>query len=151
MQMQNDLWQGYSGYWQNRFIHHHGLILGYIAWSGYLHQGRGLVVCDVVGAISPAIDWNIDTVAFHQTFIPQGRATKYLEVLELNHESVRVVSQAIATYEPSQSIVVLVTGNRAVDINLLHNLAISPPECYNQLQQRWAEFQPDPITLRRCP
>ncbi len=151
MRMRNDLWQRCFGYWQNQFIHHHGLILGYIAWIGYLNQGRGLVVCDIVGAISPTIDWSIDTVPFHRAFIPQAEVAKYLEVFELENEVVTALLGAIATYEPSQSIVLLVIGNGAVDISVLYNLAISPPNCYQQVQRRWAEFQLDLTTPRRCP
>lgn len=43
---------------------------------------------------------------------------------------------AIATYDPTQAMVVLAIGNGAVDINLLQNLAISPADCYKQVQQR---------------
>ena len=143
MRPRNELWQGYFGYWQNRFIHHHLLTIGYSAWSGYKQQGRGVVVCDVVDTVTPSIDWSVDTVAFQQRFIPQAQAEGYLQAVALAPEAVAAVLNAIATYEPTEAIVVLVIGNGTIDINLLQNLAISPAECCEQVQRRWAEFQPD--------
>lgn len=149
MRSQNELWQGCFGYWQNRFIHHHILVLGYTAWHGYLEAGRGMVVCNVVDAIPASMDWAIDTVAFNQTFIPQLRIKTYLQALELEEETVTALLDAIATYDPAQSIVLLVTGNGAIDINVLQHLKVSPVECYKQVQHRWVEFQPDLTTQRK--
>ncbi|MUG92619.1 hypothetical protein F7734_09195 [Scytonema sp. UIC 10036] len=143
MQMRNEFWQGYFGYWQNRFIHHNILTIGYTAWNGYLNAGKGMVVCDVVDAIPTAIDWSVDTVSFNRAFIPQAQVTLYLQALELEKDAVTALHKAIATYDPTQEMVILLVGNGAVDINLLQNLAISPAECYKQVQQRWAEFYPD--------
>ncbi|GAB4350871.1 MAG: hypothetical protein OHK0047_44820 [Leptolyngbyaceae cyanobacterium] len=56
MRPTNDLWQGNFGYWQNCFIQHNLLTIGYRAWIGYASQGRGMVVCDIVDAILPTID-----------------------------------------------------------------------------------------------
>jgi hypothetical protein len=140
MRMRDELWQGYRGYWQNRFIHHHILVLGSTAWSGYISQGRGMVTCDVVDVVSPAIDWSIDPVRFHPSFIPAAQVTQYMQALELESAAVEALLGAIATYEPTQAMVILVIGNGTVDINLLQNLAIPPADCYQQMQQRWAEF-----------
>jgi hypothetical protein len=149
--MRNELWQGYFGYWQNQFIRHNILILGYTAWNGYTNEKRGMVVCDVIDIIPPSIDWSIDTVTFNRAFIPQAEVAKYLEAFELENETVTTLLNSIATYDPTQAIVILVIGNGAVDINLLQNLAISPADCYQQVQRRWAEFQPDLTPPRRCP
>lgn len=127
--MQNELWQGYFGYWQNRFLHHNVLTIGYIAWSGYMNEGRGMVVCDVVDAVPLSIDWSVDTVTFNRAFIPQAQVGRYLQALELEKEAMTALLRAIATYDPTQAIVVLVIGNGAVDINLLQHLAISPADC----------------------
>lgn len=149
MRKQNDHWQGDCGYWQNHFIQHNLLTIGYTAWIGYATQGRGMVVCDVVDAILPTIDWNIDIVAFYQIFIPQLQVRNYVRALEIEQAAVNTLLESIATYDPTQAIVVLVIGNGAVDINLLQNLALSPVNCYEQVRRRWAEFQPDLITPRR--
>lgn len=149
MRTRDELWKGYWGYWQNYFIHHHILIIGYTAWSGYINQGRGMVVCHVVDAIAPTIDWSLDAVAFERAFIPQAQAATYLKWLELEPEAVNALLQAIADYEPTQSVVVLVIGNGTVDVNLLQHLAIAPADCYAQVRHRWAEFQLDVMTQSR--
>ncbi len=146
--MQNELWQGYFGYWQNQFILHNILTIGYTAWNGYVNLGKGMVVCDVMDTIPPSINWSVDTVTFNQVFVPQGQVTPYLQTLELEKDAVTALHKAIATYDPTQAIVILIVGNGAVDINLLQNLRISPAECYRQVQQRWVEFQPD-LTIQR--
>ncbi|MGI0484260.1 hypothetical protein ACN4EK_02420 [Pantanalinema rosaneae CENA516] len=151
MRPRNEVWQGNFGYWQNRFIQHNLLTIGYTAWIGYANQGRGMVVCDVVDAIPPTIDWHIDRVMFHQVFIPYVQVTQYMQALELEKGVVTALLESILTYDPTQAIVVLIIGNGAVDINLLQNLAISPANCYEQVQRRWTEFQPDLTTPRRCP
>ncbi len=149
MQIGNELWQGYFGYWQNRFILHNILTIGYTAWNGYMNVGKGMVVCDVVDAIPPSIDWSVDTVAFNRAFVPQGQVTSYLQTLEPEKDALTALHKAIATYDPTQAIVIVIVGNSKVDINLLRNLGISPAECYTQVQQRWIEFQPDLTTQRR--
>lgn len=149
MRIQDSLWQGNFGYWQNQFIHQYILMIGYTAWIGYLNQGRGMVVCEVVDVIPPSIDWSVDTVIFDRSFIPQAQVAKYLEAFELEREAVTALLRAIATYDPTQAMVVLIIGNSVVDINLLQHLAIPPADCYQQVQRRWAEFQPDLTTQRR--
>jgi len=146
MRMRNELWQGYFGYWQNRFIHHNILTIGYTAWMGYTNEGRGMVVCDVVDPVLPTIDWSLETVNFEQIFVPQVQVASYLHSLELEQEVVIALLNAIATYDPTQAIVTLVIGNGAIDINLLQNLATAPADCYRQVQHRWSEFQLDLTT-----
>ncbi|MDF5722413.1 MAG: hypothetical protein PUP91_18375 [Rhizonema sp. PD37] len=146
MRLQNEFSQGDFGYWQNRFIHHNILTIGYTAWNGYINAGKGMVVCDVVDKIPPFIDWSVDPVTFNRVFIVSTEVTRYMQALELEKDAVTTLKQAIATYDPTRTIVVLVIGNGAVDINLLQNLAISPAECYKQVQLRWGEFQLDLTT-----
>lgn len=151
MRMRNELWQGNFGYWQSQFIHHHLLVIGYTAWQGYQTTGRGMVVCQMVDEIPQFIDWHVDAVRFHRAFVPQAQAEAYLQALELEPGALPTLLGAIATYDPNQALVVLVIGNGAVNINLLQNLAISPTDCYHQVQQRWAEFQPDLTTQTMHP
>ncbi len=107
-----------------------------------------MVVCDVVDAIPPSINWSVDTVTFNRAFVPQGQVISYLHVLELDKDALTALHKEIATYEPTQAIVIVIVGNGTVDINLLQNLGISPAECYTQVQQRWLEFQPDLTTQK---
>ncbi|MGI0495081.1 hypothetical protein ACN4EG_25125 [Alkalinema pantanalense CENA528] len=147
--MHNDLWQGNCTPWQARFIEHNSLMLGYQAWSGYLQHGGGLLVCDGMNSISPAFDWDVEVAVFDPIFVARSRVPKYLRSLELEPEIIDVVNDALSTYDPAQEIVLLLHGNQAVEINLLQNLAISPPQCYSQVQRRWAEFQPSVPSYRR--
>ncbi len=143
MRMRNEVWQGSFGYWQNQFIHHNILSIGHLAWSGHTNQGRGMVVCQVIDVIPSFIDWSVDAVTFDQTFVSQGQVARYLQALELTQDVAPALLKAIATYDPTKTIVVLVMGNGEVDINLLQDLAIEPADCYAQVQQRWSEFQPN--------
>ncbi|MBE9180087.1 hypothetical protein IQ268_16065 [Oculatella sp. LEGE 06141] len=142
MKIKDTVWQGNFGYWQNLFIHQNILLIGYTAWDGYLSFGRGLVVCNVTTPISPSVDWRTDRILFNRSFVPQAETTANVSVLKMEQDAIAACRVAIATYNPSEAIVVLVSGNNEVDINLLHHLTISPTECYNQVRQRWDEFQP---------
>jgi hypothetical protein len=142
MRMHDSVWQGNFGYWQNFFILQNILVIGHTAWSGYVHTGRGMVVCDVKDDIAPTLDWSIDIVQFEQTFVAQSQAMPYLQPLRLETTVVTPLLQAIATYDPHQGIVLVIINNGAIDINLLQHLAISPAQCYEQVQQRQSEFQP---------
>ncbi|MGK7898537.1 MAG: hypothetical protein AB4058_21015 [Microcystaceae cyanobacterium] len=141
MQPHDDVWQGCFGYWQNQFIQQNFLLLGYLAWNGYLKMGRGMVVCTVADTIPSCIDWKVDTLTYQKVFIPQAQVEAYLQVLELQPEVATTLRKAINTYVPTSAIVLLVVGNGVVDINLLENLKISPADCYEQVQHRWAEFE----------
>lgn len=141
MRMRDELWQGNFGYWQNQFIHYNILLIGHSAWLGYQEQGRGMVVCEVVDAILPYMDWAIDPIAFHHTFVPQAQVSQHLQTMALASTAMAELLATISTYEPTTAIVVLVMGNNTVSINLLSHLAVSPADCYQQVQQRSVEFQ----------
>jgi hypothetical protein len=143
MQGRVELWQESFGYWQNHWIAQNILSIGYTAWNGYIYSGLGMVVCWVQSPISSAIDWTVDTVAVEQTFIPYAQVTAYLPRLHLTGEAAVGLLSAIATYDPTQAIVIVVIGNGAIDINLLQNLKVPPADCYAQVRRRWSEFQPN--------
>ncbi|XZO03838.1 MAG: hypothetical protein ACM65L_09005 [Microcoleus sp.] len=144
MRIEDSVWQGSFGYWQNLFIHQNILSIGYTAWNGFWHLGRGMVVCQIHTPINGAINWSVDTVKYDLQFISQSHATAYLEELELEENTVSNLSQIIASYEAETAIIFILLANNHIDINLLQNLAISPVECYEQVCNRWEEFQPCP-------
>jgi hypothetical protein len=146
--MRDDRWQKDDCHWQPQLIHHNIFLLGYGAWHGYLHRGRGLLVCDVVDSVLPSIDWQIDFVRFDQRFISQAESASYLRKLQLEQVVINEVERAISAYIPSQEIVLLIHGNQELEINLLQNLAVSPVDCAKQVHQRWEEFQPQANELR---
>lgn len=142
MRIQDSVWQGYFGYWQNLFIHQNLLLIGYTAWNGFLTEGRGIVVCDVNISNNEPVNWHLDTVQYTLQFIVQSQVSAYLQQLELDLTIVAKLTQTVAAYDPTQEILVLLTGNGQVDVNLLQHLALTPTECYEQVRHRWAEFQP---------
>jgi hypothetical protein len=144
MRVEDSVWQGSFGYWQNLFIHQNILSIGYTAWNGFLHQGRGIVVCQINSLINGSVNWSLDTIKYDLKFISQLHATAYLQQLELEENTVSNLLQIIASYEPKEAIIFLSIANTQIDINLLQNLAISPVECYEQVCNRWEEFQPCP-------
>lgn len=144
MRVEDSVWQGSFGYWQNLFIHQNILSIGDTAWKGFLNLGRGIVVCKINTPIDCSINWSIDNVRYDLEFISQLEANAYLQKLELEETTVSHLLQIVATYEPNQAIVFLSIGNGQIDINLLQNLAISPVVCYEQVCKRWEEFQPSP-------
>jgi hypothetical protein len=140
MKLEDTVWQGHFGHWQTLFIHQNLLTIGYTAWNGYLQSGRGLVICELETLSTMAIDWSIETIPFRRSFLPQEHIPSLLESLSLDDGSEMLLA-AIATYDPTQSILLLVLGNGEAHFNLLQSLTIPPASCYAQVQQRWAEFQ----------
>ncbi|MEG4939484.1 hypothetical protein [Microcoleus sp. F4-D5] len=141
MRVEDSVWQGSFGYWQNLFIHQNILSIGYTAWNGFLHRGRGLVACQINTPINPSVNWSVDTIKYDLEFISDLEATVYLQQLEIEENTVLNLLQIIAGYEPKEAIIFLSIANAQIDINLLQKLAISPVECYEQVCKRWEEFQ----------
>jgi hypothetical protein len=141
MRIEDSVWQGSFGYWQNLFIHQNILPIGYTAWNGFLHGGRGLVACEINTPINGSVNWSVDTIKYDLQFISQLYATAYLQQLELEENIVSNLLSIIASYEPKEVIIFLSIANGQIDINLLQKLAISPVECYEQVCKRWEEFQ----------
>jgi hypothetical protein len=141
MRPRNDIWQGDCGYWQNRFIRENLLPLGHAAWQGFITQGRGMVVCDVVLVDAESVDWNSDIVEYTIRFVPLPDVAAYLQTLSLEATLIERLIDTVQTYDPDQAILLLINEDGRADINLLQHLAISPADCYQQMQRRWSEFQ----------
>ncbi|MEG4807003.1 hypothetical protein QUA82_04130 [Microcoleus sp. F8-D3] len=150
MQIKDSVWQGCSGYWQNLFIRENLLPLGHAAWQGFITEGRGMVVCDVpmpaarcANANAESVNWSSDVVEYTVWFISMSDVSAYLQALNLEATLIEHPIDTIQTYDPAQTILLLINANGKADINLPLNLKISPIECYQQAQRRWAEFQLD--------
>ena len=146
--MLNDLWQSYSGYWQNRFIRENLIPLGHAAWQGFITQGRGMVVCDVVTPMTrsasidaESMDWTRENVEYTARFVPLSGISDCLQALNLEAPLLERLIDTARTYDPTQTILLLINKEGQIEINLLQNLAIPPDDCYQQMQQRWSEFQ----------
>ncbi|OLP19926.1 hypothetical protein BST81_02875 [Leptolyngbya sp. 'hensonii'] len=148
--MRNDLWQGYCGYWQNLFIRENLLPLGHAAWQGFTTQGRGMVACDVAIINTESVDWCSDVVEYTARFVPLSDISTYLQTLNLTATLIERLIDTVQTYDPAQQILLLINENGRADINLLQHLAISPAACYQQMQQRWSEFQLETPTHGGC-
>jgi len=141
MRPQDSTWQGCFGYWQNLFIRENLLPLGYAAWQGFSTQGRGMVVCDVEIIEDGAVDWCSDTVEFTVRFVPLPDISAYLQTLNLEATLIERLIGTVQTYDPIQHILLVINENGRTAINLLQHLAISPADCYQQMERRWSEFQ----------
>ena len=149
MQPPADVWQGFSGYWQDRFIRENLLPLGHAAWQGYLAQGRGLVVCDVAVVKALSVDWRSDVVKYEARYISSIEMPDYLKVRGLETDDVDRLMDTVQTYCPNKELLVAITHGESVEIDWLHNLAISPPDCYQQIRNRWVEFNLEAPSDRR--
>jgi hypothetical protein len=70
--------------------------------------------------------------------------------MQLNQSAVAAILNTTATYNPEQEILVVVTGNGEIDLNLLQDLKMLPLDCYRQIERRWAEFQLNCKTQEKC-
>ncbi|MEM9004444.1 MAG: hypothetical protein AAGE59_13085 [Cyanobacteria bacterium P01_F01_bin.86] len=154
--MHSDLWRGYSGYWQNRFIRENLIPLGHAAWQGFIIQGRGIVVCDVVMPMSrsastdaESMDWTRESVEYTARFVPLSGISDYLQALNLEAPLLERLIDTARTYDPTQTILLLINKEGQIEINLLQNLAIPPDDCHRQMQQRCSEFQLEPPERRK--
>jgi hypothetical protein len=150
MRPQDSTWQGCFGYWQNLFIRENLLPLGHAAWQGFITQGRGMVVCDVVLIDVESVDWNSDIVEYTVRFVPLANVSAYLQTLSLEATLIERLIDTVQTYDPTQALLLLINEDGRADINLLQQLAISPADCYQQMQRRWSEFQLEDPTHGGC-
>ncbi|MBD2261322.1 hypothetical protein [Pseudanabaena sp. FACHB-2040] len=134
-----DLWQSHSGYWQPLFIRENLLPLGHAAWAGYTTQGRGLVVCDVVGNCA-TLDWRRDAVCYSLRFVPLVNAPAYLRLQGLPSDRIERLITAVQTYSPERDLLLVLSSGGQPEVSWLQNLAIAPPACYCQVCARWEEF-----------
>ncbi|MBE9229833.1 hypothetical protein IQ264_30995 [Phormidium sp. LEGE 05292] len=150
MRPRNEVWQGYYGYWQNLFIRENLLLLGHAAWQGFITQGRGMVVCDVAMFEDGSVDWNSDIVEHTVRFVPLSNVSAYLQTFSLEAALIERLIDTVQTYDPDRAILLLINEDGRADINLLQQLAISPADCYQQMQRRRSEFQLEDPTHGGC-
>jgi len=149
MRVEDNKWQGSFGYWQNLFIHQNMLTIGYTAWKGFLTAGLGMVVCEVNLPVNTPVNWQVDTVPHPLQFLTELSVTDYLQRRSIEPSAISNLLQIIATYKPPTEIIILLTGDGQIEIDLLQRLAITPAVCYDKVRQRWDEFQLCETTQRR--
>lgn len=144
-----DVWQGCWGHWQPAFIRENLLPLGHAAWQGYLTYGRGIIACEVEVVDATTIDWSGDVVQYSVQYIPAGAVSAYLEPHHLSADFIHRLMNTVQIYAPDQEILIAIGGNGPIEIDWLRNLAIAPPDCYQQVLSRWDEFALEPRAGRR--
>ncbi|MEA5600516.1 hypothetical protein HUN01_01490 (plasmid) [Nostoc edaphicum CCNP1411] len=150
MRPSNSVWQGNFGYWQNSFIHNNLLVIGYTGWKGFQSFGRGVVICDVDTKVTHPTNTSLDTVPFTLQFLPSDLIGFYLRSFQdsgaisqsICSSMISSISPAIATYNPHQDILLVLKAEPQIEVNFLHQLKITPPDCYEQVRKRWSEFKP---------
>ncbi|MEO0942842.1 MAG: hypothetical protein AAFY30_14950 [Cyanobacteria bacterium J06642_12] len=145
-----DVWQGCSGYWQSAFIRENLLPLGYAAWRGYLARGRGLAICDVEVSETASVDWSRDVVPYQVRYIPAVEMPDYLNAQGLKADYVERLMDVVQTYRPEGELLIAIARESPIEVNWLRKLTISPPECYQQVCNRWDEFDLEPRLAERC-
>lgn len=143
-----DLWQHRHTTWQAAFIRENLLSLGHGAWQGYVTQGRGMVVCEMVTADLSVLNWRQDVVPYRLQYQPAATTRPYLKSRGLPEEVLDSLLTVVQTYSPEREILLFLSYGRSVEVNWLQNLAIAPPDCYRQVGDRWDEFNLDSETIR---
>lgn len=146
MRLSDSVWQGNFGYWQNNFIHTNLLVIGYTAWKGFESFGRGVVICDVDTQVTDSTITNLDTAPFVLQYMPSDLIGFYLRSQSIGSLIISSILPAVATYNPHQDIVLMLKAHPQIEVNFLHQLKITPHDCYEQVCKRWEEFQPSLIT-----
>ncbi len=120
------------------------LWIGERAWFGYLHSDRGVV------AISSPVDifdtsdvraGNLLGANLNFRYIPQPQLAIYLQEWLVPNQSILDISAAVANYQPQTELIFAIESGTNLDIGWCQRLKISPPDCYQQIQRRWSEFE----------
>ncbi|MGK7896981.1 MAG: hypothetical protein AB4372_26040 [Xenococcus sp. (in: cyanobacteria)] len=139
----NSVWQSSFSNWQPLFIRENLLSLGHTAWQGFLTQGRGMVVCGLAIRDVFSVNWSFDLVEYTSQFLPESKVAAYLQLLNLESRAMIVLVDRVQNDNQETELLLLINENGRIEINLLQNMTVFPPECYRQLEQRQPEFQLD--------
>jgi hypothetical protein len=150
MQLKDSVWQGNFGYWQTGYIHTNLLMIGSLAWSGFVEFGRGFVVCFVEAEAIASSNTPLSLHPFTAQFIPVAQLSTALSWARLTGTLLTTCEpSAIATlqdqatlYDPNRDVMILLIAHGRMEVSLLQDMAIAPLKCYEQVRDRWEEFQP---------
>ncbi|PZV15354.1 MAG: hypothetical protein DCF22_07420 [Leptolyngbya sp.] len=149
MRLKDSVWQGNFGYWQTGYIHTNLLMIGYLAWSGFLQFGRGFVVCTVDAAAIATSATPLTLSPFTAQFIPAAQLSTALSLASMTGTlsacqptEIPALQKQANDYDPNRDAMILLIANGRMEASLLHNMAIAPQACYQQVRDRWEEFQP---------
>ncbi len=137
----NSIWQNSGNNWQSLFIRENFLSLGHIAWQGFITQGQGIVVCRLAVEDIESVDWKFDLVEYESHFLNELEVGQYLRLLNLKNTAIELLMDKVRDYDPEKEILLLIKENDSICLALLQNMAVYPPNCFQQIQQRESEFQ----------
>ena len=140
MQLTADPWQSCAENWQPSFIHHNFLLIGYVAWRGYLASGPGLVVGETVRTPADVTRRPVSAVRLTMEFVPAAAVGQYLAQRGLAADVIAPICSVAQAYPPTREILLGLNDGDDITIQQLQNLAIAPPVCYRQVCDRWSEF-----------
>ncbi|HEY9642052.1 MAG TPA: hypothetical protein V6C57_16310 [Coleofasciculaceae cyanobacterium] len=140
MRIRDSVWQGNFGYWQHGFIQANALVIGYYAWKGYLAGDRGIVVCEIAAEVTESRITSLDLVPFSSQFMVRSQLD-CLQNYGLDQDAIAQLLPVVETYNPCQDVLLLLSADQQIEVSLLQNFAVTPPECYEQVGRRWEEFQ----------
>jgi len=139
-------WQSCSNDWQFAFIRENIMPLGYVGWKGYLAHGRGLVICKVAVIKSVYPNMGSDVTRDNASYVPASDVVAYLNRHNLLADIPTGLMSKMQTYCPDREIIIFIEHKGEINISLYTNLAIVPPDCYQQVCNRWEEFYLEPRT-----
>jgi hypothetical protein len=128
--------------WPAAFIRDNFPVLGYFAWSGFEHHGWGVLWCQIE---RPETDQELRCHSWQFTtqFVPGQSLPGCFQSLAISAMENSQLVETIARYHPQQEMILLIQSGESVEVLWLQNLAITPPECYQQVCDRWDEFMPN--------
>ena len=147
MQRPSSVRQSCSNDWQLAFIRENIMPLGYVGWKGYLAHGRGLVTCKVAVMKSVSPNMGSDFMRDNTRYVPASDVVAYLQRHNLLADISACLMSKMQTYCPDREIIIFIEHKGEINISLLTNLAIVPPDCYRQVCNRWEEFYLEPRTM----
>jgi hypothetical protein len=129
----------------------HFLWIGDRAWHGYLNSDRGIVAISSPVDIFDNSDRRDDSFdpSLNFRYIPQPQLTIYLQEWLVPSHSIESIATAVANYQPQTQLIFAILYPRGyanesgshLDIGWCQQLKVSPPDCYQQIQRRWGEFE----------
>ncbi len=128
--------------WPAVFIRDNIPVLGYFAWSGFENRGWGVLWCQVERP-APETELRLHAWQFTTQFVSGQLLSGCFQSLGISAVENAQLVENIARYHPQQEIMLLLQSGDAVEVLWLKNLAMTPPECYQQVCDRWDEFMPN--------
>ncbi|MFP4409912.1 hypothetical protein [Coleofasciculus sp.] len=116
----------YQGCWDAQdFSEANEVLVGAIAWDGYQHQGKGLVLVRDSDTSPPKIEY-VKSRFLKKTMRPQG----------VDLEDIKAIKNMLEVYSPEDSVVmVYISTQGEMSSSVMPMNECTPQECYRLLQE----------------